>query len=61
MCMNGKIFVAIVPSGYSAVIYCPVITVLCAQQVFYQLETVIKYLAMKPKLKKKKEEKKTNS
>lgn len=29
-----KDFVAIVPSGYSAVIYCAIISVLCAQQVF---------------------------
>lgn len=30
--------VTIAPQGYNAVIYCPVIIILCAQQVFHQLE-----------------------
>ena len=42
------------PSGYSAVIYRPVITVVCAQQAVHRSETVIKCSAKMPKQEKRK-------
>ena len=48
------------PSGYSAVIYRPVITVVCAQQAVHRSETVIKCSAKMPKQEKKKKENENN-